>query len=166
MAATRASAAGVVRWYSQQYAAVPLDLVVELSPEFTPALVKDRTVQAGLLRDLFTVLLAITPRGPRHVLDLQILNTYERVVLAERGTGLMQEIFSGIRYRGVNLLNFGFRLFPVITELDFTAHATLRARKALLVLLETIQWGNIAAVTQRRETGDSDINTNCRCGCW
>ena len=69
------------------------------------------------------VLLAIALRRPRHALDLQILNTYERAVLAERGTGLMQEIFSGICNSGVNLLNFGFRLFPVIAELDFTTHA-------------------------------------------
>ncbi len=88
------------------------------------------------------------------------------MVLADRGTGLMQEIFSGVRDSGVKLLNFGFRLFPVIAELDFTTQAALRACKSLLVRLETIQWRNIAAVTQRRETGDSDIDTNCRCGCW
>ena len=166
MAAGRTRLACVLRRYCQQYAAVPLDFVVELSPEFTPALVKDRAVQAGLLLHPLAVPLAIALSGPRHVLDPQILNTYERVVLADRGTGLMQEVFSGVRDSGVNLLNVGFRLFPVITELDFTTHASLRARKALLVRLETIQWRNIAAVTQRRETGDSDIDTNCRCRRW
>ena len=88
------------------------------------------------------------------------------MVLAERGTGLMQEIFSGIRNSGVKLLNFGFRLFPVVAELLFTTHASLVACKSLLVRLKTIQWCNIAAVTQRRETVDSDINTNCRCRRW
>ena len=86
------------------------------------------------------MLLAIALRRPRHVLDLQILNTYERVVLAERGTGLMQEILSGVRDSGVKLLNFSLRLFPVIAEFDFTTHASLIACKSLLVRLETIQW--------------------------
>ena len=98
------------------------------------------------------VLLAIAPRGPRHVLDLQILNTYERVVLADRGAGLMQKIFSGIRDSGVNLLNFSFCLFPVIAERLFTTHAALIARKSLLVRFETIQWCNIVAVTKCSET--------------
>jgi hypothetical protein len=34
------------------------------------------------------------------------------------------------------------------------------------VRLETIQWGNIAAVTQRSETGDSDIDANGQCRRW
>ena len=147
MAAAWTRLACVLRRYRQQYAAVPLDFVVELPPELTPALVKDRTVQAGLLRDLLAVLLAIALGGLRHVFYLQILNTYERVVLADRGTGLMQEIFSGVRDSCVNLLNFSFRLFPVIAELDFTTHASLIACKALPVRLKTIQWRNIAAVT-------------------
>ena len=88
------------------------------------------------------------------------------MVLADRGTGLMQEVFSGIRDSGVYLLNFAFRLFPVIAELLFTTHAALIARKSLLVRLETIQWGNIATVTQRRESGDSDIDANGRCRRW
>jgi hypothetical protein len=58
----------------------------------------------------------------------------------------------------VNFLNFGFRLFPIIAELFFTTHATLIACKSLLVRLEAIQWGNIVAVTQRSESGDSDID--------
>ena len=166
MAASRTRLACVLRRYDQQYAAVPVDFVVELSSELTPALVKDRTVKARLLFNSLAVVLAIAPRGPRHVLYLQILNTYERVVLADRGTGLMQEIFSGIRDNGVNLLNFNFCLFPVVAELLFTTHAALIACKSLLVRLEAIQWGNITAVTQRSETGDSNINTNCCCGRW
>ncbi len=59
------------------------------------------------------------------------------MVLADRGTGLMQEIFSGIRYRGVKLLNLGFRLFPVIAELDFTTHAVPASR---------FQTGSLAAI--------------------
>jgi hypothetical protein len=50
-----------------------------------------------------------------------------------------------------------------ITPLDY---ATLMACKLLLVCLETIQWGNIAAVTQRSESGNTDIDTNRHCGRW
>ena len=112
------------------------------------------------------MLIAISLRRPRHILDLQILNTYERVVLADRNTGLMQEIFSGVRYGDVNFLNFGFRLFLIIAELFFTTHAALIACKSLLVSLKTIQWGNIVAVTQRGESGDSDIDANGQCRRW
>ena len=88
------------------------------------------------------------------------------MVLADRGTGLVQEIFSGIRDSGVKLLNFSFCLFPVIAELLFTTHTALIACKSLLVRLETIQWRSIVAVTQRRETGNSDIDANGRCRHW
>ena len=67
--------------------------------------------------------------------------------MAGRGTGLMQEIFSGIRDSGVNLLNFGFRLFPVIAKLSFTTHAALIARKSLLMHLQTIVYLATASAT-------------------
>ena len=88
------------------------------------------------------------------------------MVLADRGTGLMQEIVSGIRDSGVNPLNFSFRLFPVIAELLLATHAALIMRQSLLMFFETIQWCNIVAVTQRRESSNPDIDTNCRCGDW
>jgi hypothetical protein len=44
MAAGRARLACVLRRYGQQYAAVPLDFVVELSSELTPSLIENGTV--------------------------------------------------------------------------------------------------------------------------
>ena len=52
VSAARASLAGVVRRHGQQCCAAPLQLLVQLLPEFTPALVKDGAVQAGFLPDL------------------------------------------------------------------------------------------------------------------
>ncbi len=63
--------------------------------------------------------------------------TYERVVLADRGTGLMQEIFSGVPDSSVHLLNFGFRLLPVVAGLLFTTHAVPASR---------FQTGSLAAI--------------------
>jgi hypothetical protein len=99
--AARAGTASVAGWYSQQHPAVPRHLVVELPPEFAPSLIEDRTVQAGFLRHFLAVLFAIAFGRPEHVPHLQILNAYERVVLADRRCNLVQEVFSGVSDAGV-----------------------------------------------------------------
>jgi len=162
MAAARASLTGVVRQHGQQHAAVPCDLVVELPPELAPALVENGAIQPGLLAHPLSVLLTVALGRPGHVAYLQILNTDERVVLADRCCGLMQEVFAGISDAGVNLLNFGFRLLPVVAELDLAAHATLVARQALLVFLEAVERRDEAAVAHRGEAGDADIDADGR----
>src|SRR5216683_2590748 len=75
---------------------------------------------------------------PGHVSYLQILNAYERVVLADRRCGLVQEVFAGVGDAGVNLLDAGLRLLPVVAELDLAAHAALVTGQALLMLLEAV----------------------------
>ena len=119
MTAARASATGVVWRHGQQYAAIPRQLVVQLPPELAPALIKNGTVQTGLLLHPLAVLFVAAPGRPGHIPYLQILNADERVVLADRRGGFVQEVFPGIRDDGVNLLNVGFRLFSK------TAHGAL-----------------------------------------
>ena len=79
---------------------------------------------------------------------MQILNTDERVVLADRCRGLVQEVFAGAGNVGVDPLNPGFFLLPVVAEFDFAAHAPLVTRQTLLVRPETVERGNEAAITQ------------------
>ncbi len=100
-----------------------------------------RADQSGFLFHYLAVLFALALGRLGHAPYLQILNAYERVVLADRRCGFVQEVFSDIGNAGVNLVNFGFRLFPVVAELDLVAHAALVARKALLVFVEALLSG-------------------------
>jgi hypothetical protein len=153
----------VVRRYGKQDAAMPAYLVRQLPPKLSPSLIENGTIQTGLLFHHLAMLLAIAPRRPGHVFYLQILNAYERVVLADRCTGLVQKVFSGICDVGVNLLDFGFRLFPVVAEPDLAAHAALVAHKALLMLYEAVERCNEAPVAQCGEPGNTDIDADGSC---
>ena len=123
---------------SQQHAASPSNLICQLTSELAPPLVENRAVQAGFLRYLFSGPFAIAFGRPGHVAHLQILNADERVVFADRRRGFVQEVFTGVGDAGVNLLNAGLRLLPVVAELDLAAHAALEARQALLMFLEAV----------------------------
>ena len=151
MTAARASSTGAVWRYGQQHAAVPRHLVFELSPELAPALIEDGTVQAGFLFHSLAVLFAAAFGRLGQVPYLQILNTDERVVLADRRCGFVQEVFSGVGDTRMNFLNFGFRFFPVVAEFNLAAHAALVTCKTLLMLLEAVERRDIALVTQGGE---------------
>lgn len=62
MAAAWACAAGVLWWYGDEVAAVPLQLVVQLTTELEPSLVEDAFVQARLGPNVFTRLLSAACR--------------------------------------------------------------------------------------------------------
>ena len=96
---------------------------------------------------------------PGHIPGLQILSANERVVLADRRSGLVQEVFTGVGYLAMNLLNLGFFLFPV-AEFDFAGHAPREAAQALLVFFEAVQRGNKAAIAQRGATGNPHVDAN------
>ena len=68
------------------------------------------------------------------------------MVLADRGRGLVQEIAANIGDAGVNLLDFSFRLFPVVAELLFARHHPLDASEPLLVLPEGVERFDKAAI--------------------
>lgn len=89
MSAVRACLAGEMRRYSQQGASGPGHLVCQLPAELAPALVQYGSVQACFLPDPPARPLAAAPARAGHVLDLQILHTDKRVVLADRRGGLV-----------------------------------------------------------------------------
>jgi len=162
VAAGRARLAGVIRRHSQQHAAVPCDLVAKLATKLTPSLIENGAVQTRLLADFLARLFDRAFRRLGHVPYLQILNAYERVVLADRRCGFVQEIFPGVGDAGVNLLDAGLRLLPVVAELDLAAHPALVARKTLLVFLETVERRDEAAIAHGGETGHADIDADGR----
>lgn len=49
------------------------------------------------------------------------------MVVADRRCRSVQKVFTGVGDGGVNLLDAGLRLLPVVAELDLKAHAALVA---------------------------------------
>ena len=139
---------------------MPNYLIRQLASELAPTLIENGTVQARFLRYLFAGLFAIAFGRLGHIPYLQILNAYERVVLADRRCGFVEEVFAGVSDASVNLLDAGLRLLPVTAELDLTAHAALVARKALLVFLEAVERRDEFSIAERGEAGDTDIDAD------
>ena len=63
----------------------------------------------------------------------------------------MEKILSHIRNLGVNALNLLLGLVPVLATFHFPRHAALIARKALLMLAETVQWSQERAIAEGGE---------------
>jgi hypothetical protein len=76
----------------------------------------------------------------------------------------VQEVFSGMRHTGVYLLDLGFRLFPVIAVFNLAAPTPLIVRQAFLMLLETIERRNEAAIAERGKVGNADVDANTGSG--
>lgn len=94
MTTTRTGAAGLVRWHRHQHPSRPLQFVFQWPPKLAPTLIKDRAVETQL------------------GLDPRVFDTNERVVLADRCRGFLQEVFAAVGYTGMDFLDFGFFLFP------------------------------------------------------
>ena len=126
MAAGRARPARVPRRYGDEMAAGPLELVVQLSAELEPALIEDGLVQAGLSPNVLAQPLGCACRRLGHVPYLQVLDTHHRVVLADRGRGFVQVVAPGIGDTGMDFLDGGFCLFPIVAKFLFSTHRSLR----------------------------------------
>ena len=109
MTAGRTRPAGVVCGNRQHIAAEPNLLVFQLPPELEPSLIEDGLVQARFGFDVTPWRIAAACCGFGHIPYLQVLDTHHRVVFADCGRGLVQEIAASIGDAGVNLLDAGFR---------------------------------------------------------
>src|SRR5260370_33354111 len=116
MCAARAGATGMVRRYGEQPTAGPSRLVLELATEFEPSLIPDGLIEPGLGADVLARPLDAARCGLAHVEHLQVFDTYERVVFADRCRSFVQEIFAGVGDAGVNLLDAGLGLLPVAAD--------------------------------------------------
>jgi hypothetical protein len=97
---TTTSAARVVRWHGNKNSATPIELVVQLATELEPALIEDGFVQARLGPNVSTRCLGCPCRRLGHIPHLQVLDTHYRVVLADRGRGLVQVVAPDILASG------------------------------------------------------------------
>ncbi len=164
MVAARASLAGVVRRYSDEVSAVPRQLVVQLAAEFEPALIEDGFVQAGFGPNVSSRCSCRACRRSRHVSYLQVLDTHHRVVLADRGGALVQEIAADVTNTRVKTLDAGFGLFPVVAEFDFAAHRLLRFAQSCFMLFEAVERRVERAVRERGKPRNAHVDANGRCG--
>jgi len=94
---------------------------------------------------------------------LQVLDTHHRVVIADRGRGLVQVVAASVADAGTDALDAG--LVPVAAELRLAAHRPLRATQARFIPPEAVQRFEKRAVAERCKTGDADIDAN-RTGHW
>src|SRR6202162_6341806 len=124
--AFRTGPAGIDRRHGDQPAAVPGQLIFQLTPQFCPALVEDGSIQAGLGPHLAPRTLHAASRRARHVAYPKILDAHNRVFFADRGRGFVQIIPTCIGYTDVKAGEPSLRSFPVLAELLFPAHGLLR----------------------------------------
>ena len=141
MAATRTGAARVPGRYCDEMPAFPRQLVVQLAAELEPALIEDGLVQAGLGLNLLPRLFGVACRRLGQVPYLQVIVTFLRVVLADRGRGLVQVVAAGITDAGMHALDFGLGLLPVVAEFGLTAHRLLSLAQGGFVPFETVELG-------------------------
>ena len=125
MVALRTSPARILRRYEDQLTPVPRQLVLQLAAELEPPLIEDGFVQSGLGPDILTRSFNGTGRRPGHVSHLQVLDTHHRVVLADRGRGLVKVVAARVSDTGMDTLDTASRLVPVVAELLFAAHRLL-----------------------------------------
>jgi len=160
MAAGRTCPAGIASGNRQHVAAQPNLFVFQLPPELEPPLIEDGFIQARFGFHVTPWRIAAACCGLGHVPYLQILDTHNRVVFADCGRGLVQEVAASIGDARVNLLDAGFRLLPVAAELRLARHGTLIACKPLLVLPEGVERFDVAAIGQRGKARDTHIYTD------
>src|SRR2546425_576496 len=114
MPADRARLRGVARINGDHLTTTPALFVFQHAPEHPPTLIENRLVQSRLRRNVLPWLLDGALCRCRHVLDLQVFDDDDRVVFADRCRVLMQEIMPTVGNRGVDTIDAGFLLLPVL----------------------------------------------------
>lgn len=97
--------AGILRRHDEEDAAVPRQLVVQLTAELEPPLIEDRAVQARLGPNHSARIFNSSRGRLGHIPHLQVLDTYHRVVFADGGRDLVQVVAAAVADAGMNLLH-------------------------------------------------------------
>src|SRR5450631_4210804 len=147
--------ARVVRWNRHQSSTRPVQFVFQLTAELEPALVENGFVESGLGPHVLARCLNTALARLGHVPYPQVLNTHHRVVLADRGRGLVQEVAPGIADSGMDGLYSPFRLVPVAAELHLAAHGPLITAQPRFVPSETVKGRDMAAIAQGGEASNA-----------
>jgi len=162
MPAARTGPAGVLWGHRDQVPTVPRRLVVQLPAELEPTLIENGFVQAGLGPNVGARRFHRPGRRRRHVANLQVLDAHHRVVFADRGRGLVQVVAPGVADAGMDALDVGFRLLPVVAELGLAAHGALRLHQRLFLALEAVEGLEHRAVAQGGEADNTHVDPDGR----
>jgi hypothetical protein len=144
--ALRTRPARVVRRHHDQHCTIPVHLVLQLPAELGPALVENGFIQTRLGSNILTRLLRVASGRPGHIAHLQILDTHHRVVFADEGRGLVQEIAPAVADAGVDALHSPFGFSPVLAEWDFAAQRPLRSVQLGFMLFVAVQGRDEATI--------------------
>ncbi len=156
--------AGVMCGHLHQPAPFPLQLVVELPHELTPALIQYGSVQPGLGPDVPAGLVEGACRRPAHVPHFQILDEDHRLVLADGRRDLVQEILPAAGDLVVKPLDAAFLPLPVLRRLHLAVQGSLRPSQLVLILAIGADRIVGDAVGQRGEVRHPQINAHVRGG--
>ena len=160
MAAARTGSARVARRHGNEVAAVPRQLVVQLTAKLEPALIENGLVQARLGPNVSSRCIYRACRRLGHVPHLQVLDTHHRVVLADRGGALVQVVAAGIADTGVNALDAGFRLLPVVAEFGFATQRLLRFAQGGFMPLDAVKRRVERAVRECGKAGHAHVDAD------
>jgi putative transposase len=72
----------------------------------------------------------------------------------------MEEVAAGVGDADMNLLDAGFRLFPVVAEFHLATHRLLLLAQGCFVPLEAVERGNERAVRESGESGNAHVDTD------
>jgi hypothetical protein len=128
MAAPRAAHRRVTRVDFDQTSPSSLELVLELLPEFEPALRPDGSIESRLGSDIPPWSLLGTPRGRGHVLDVELLNNHGAIAVRDFARCLVQEVVSDPRLASPQNRNLVQRSLVAPGSLAFAGRSPLPRR--------------------------------------
>src|SRR3984957_8129653 len=158
--AGRTGPARVLWWHGYQHSAIPAQLVLQLATELEPTLIQNGFVQTGLGSNMLARFLSVAFARSGHILHLQVLYTHHRVVFADRGRGLVQEVAPSIANSDVDVPHSPFGFLPVLAEFCFAAQRPLIAAQSRLMLLEAVERSHKAAIPQRSEAHNPHVDSH------
>jgi hypothetical protein len=135
----RTGAAGVLRRYDDEMAAVPGELVRQLAAELVPALIEDGFVQAGLGPNVFPRRIYCACRRLGHIPHSQVLDADDRVVFADRGRGLVQKVAADVGDAGIDSLHSRLGFFQLLLNLTLRLKDCWALRKATSCRLKLLR---------------------------
>ena len=72
----------------------------------------------------------------------------------------MQVVAAGVANTGMDALDFGLRLLPVLAEFYFAAHRLLRLAQLAFLSFKAVERLQVATVAQGGKAGNAHINTH------
>ncbi len=80
--------------------------------------------------------------------------------------GFVQEVVAAVGDAGVDFLDFGFGLLPVVAEFDLAAHRLLIAGQPSLVALEAVERGEEIAIAEGGKACNAHVDADGAGGLW